>query len=282
MRIYRYVRVLEESNEKTIISEKFKSAIIESRAFFSHPATFNDPLECVVPLKINGKNISLESHYELVNSYLKTILNESDTARKKRIYETIKYGIALENCLVSCFSMEADNQLMWSHYADQHKGVCLCYEIPNTIDVLKEQIKWSDNISYEMKKYDLTFYCGAVSYRMERPAMIVDNNIIQNDYYFTDAVFIKPLCWHYEKEWRMVLSLPIGSEIGFGVGMKTNNYYATLPRNWLKEISFGLRLEDEYCRDIIHLISESGYSEVQFKKAKMKHDRFEIISELYD
>lgn len=32
---------------------------------------------------------------------------------------------------VCCFTCKANDHLMWSHYADSHRGVCLLYEIPN-------------------------------------------------------------------------------------------------------------------------------------------------------
>ena len=80
MRLYRYVRALEtikcgdhdEVSEVTDISEKLKKSIQESKLFFSHPASFNDPLECTIPITIENhdkKKRPYASHYLRVWSF---------------------------------------------------------------------------------------------------------------------------------------------------------------------------------------------------------------------
>ena len=45
-----------------------------------------------------------------------------------------------KDALATCFSKRNDSILMWSHYADSHKGVCFefDYESPYFYDVLYE------------------------------------------------------------------------------------------------------------------------------------------------
>jgi len=40
---------------------------------------------------------------------------------------------------VMCFSSTWKNPVMWSHYADQHRGICLGFEVP---DVYRKKIKY--------------------------------------------------------------------------------------------------------------------------------------------
>lgn len=85
----------------------------------------------------------------------------------------------------------------------------------------------------------------------------------------------------YEKEWRLALITPGASKKRFAAGIDTSNYYATLPREWLKSVTFGLRLEKEYCEKIKSIFKDNYYSTVEFRKAKMVHDEFRIIIEPY-
>ena len=73
----------------------------------------------------------------------------------------------------------------------------------------------------------------------------------------------------------------MGCGVAFAAGIDTSDYYAILPKEWLKEITFGLRLEDEHCKEIKEIFRESGYTNVEFKKAKMAHGEFRIVSETF-
>lgn len=296
MRLYRYVRALEtikcgdrdELSEVTDISEKLKKSIQESKLFFSHPASFNDPLECTIPITIKNYDKKQKEYA----AYLESIISErvgsrnDESKRSKRIYEASEYGISLENCLVACFSKHGNNQLMWSHYADQHKGVCLCYEFPDTLDEFERQIEWSEQISSIKHTYGLKVYGDSVAYRQKRPSLHISNTSFpvdkwsfDSDYAIKDAIFTKPECWMYEQEWRLALIIPWESEKRFAAGIDTSDYYATLPQAWLKNVTFGLRFEKEYCEKIKSLFKDNCYSTVEFRRAKMAHDEFRIIIE---
>ena len=185
MRLYRYVKALEPkkydegkgNSESTEINQKLKTAIQESKLFFSHPASFNDPLECTIPVTIENYDINSEKYRECIESIIDERIGrkKDNSERRKRIDEAMEYGIPIENCLVTCFTKDGSNQLMWSHYADQNKGVCLCYEVPNTTEEFTEKIEWSDRISYLMKKYRLEFYGDSVIYSIKRSSLHISN-----------------------------------------------------------------------------------------------------------
>lgn len=298
MKLYRYVKALEtEENivdgaivRKSIVNKRLIKALQESKIYFSHPASFNDPLECTIPITIDNYDIYANKYHAYIESILsKTIgSREDETNRNKRIYEAVEFGIPVENCLITCFAKSDNNQLMWSHYADQHQGVCLCYEFPDTREEWDSQIKWSDSIAFNMEKYNMSWFGDEVVYQSKRPSLhITDSSLpveewtFENEYKIRDAIFTKPECWRYEQEWRLGVFLPLGSEIAFAAGIDTSGYHAVLPTAWLKEITFGLRLDRKYCDEIVKAIDGSGYNNVAFKKAKMAHGEFRIISEPY-
>ena len=294
MRLYKHVRALETTKnsdlkdgpEITDISQKLEATIRESKLFFSHPASFNDPLECTIPVEIENYDATKEKYAE----YYKKIINEGlgtqhdESERSRRIYEAFEYGMPLENCLITCFTKDGNNQLMWSHYADQNKGICLCYEFPDTIEEFKKHVKWSGSINFDMNKFGLEVQSAFVTYQTKRPSLHISNTYLpvekwtfDNDYVLKNAVFTKPEYWKYEYEWRLALILPFGSEKAFSAGINTSDYYAELPREWLKEVTFGLRLKKEHCEKIKKIFEKSSYSSVEFKKVKLAHAEFRTI-----
>jgi hypothetical protein len=56
-------------------------------------------------------------------------LNLSDE-ELRRAFQRSKNRIAKANGLL-CFSRSWHNPVLWSHYADKHKGICLAFEIPD-------------------------------------------------------------------------------------------------------------------------------------------------------
>ena len=105
-----------------------------------------------------------------------------------------KYG-------VSCFSESFDNQLMWAHYADKHRGVCVEYDFA--------KLDPSDLM--------LQFFCP-VEYTKKRLTVPVDIETNETfvtkikegnyDYHFAAKVLLtKADFWKYEHEWRVVMSL---------------------------------------------------------------------------
>lgn len=57
-----------------------------------------------------------------------------------------------------CFSKNWQNPVQWSHYADNHKGICLEFSVPNDhvekVDYVKERLDYGNTIDFEtMKKF---------------------------------------------------------------------------------------------------------------------------------
>jgi hypothetical protein len=108
--------------------------------WFSKPAQFNDPFDCkVIPSKV--ETLGEEDWRTL---YVK--MQKAAAAAKKDLPYTgpdgkfravVKEGIAktfgdivtrLQQHGVACFSAKSDDFLMWSHYAEGHRGFCLEFD----------------------------------------------------------------------------------------------------------------------------------------------------------
>ena len=102
------------------------------------------------------------------------------------------------NALISCFSKKYDSILMWSHYGDKHKGVCIEFDRPDK-DFL--------DVKYSKKrcKFDLEDTTRRVLGYMlsNEEADVNDKGLIRC---ISKPFIVKSLDWQYEKEVRCILS----------------------------------------------------------------------------
>lgn len=106
---------------------------MRSRLYFARPDTLNDPFDCQVDIVKSLKNAisqSTGSERETLNRLL-----SSNELRKEfeKVQEDLKNaGVYSSSSLSNQNLASIDNSLMWSHYADNHTGVCLVYAIPKS------------------------------------------------------------------------------------------------------------------------------------------------------
>ena len=101
-----------------------------------------------------------------------------------------------DKSLIGCFSKRSDSILMWSHYADKHKGVCIEFERPNEgfIDVKYSNKRVSFDIDYAVR---LTL--GHIMAKED-----VDKNDEEKVEKLLAPYFTKFSDWQYEEEVRCV------------------------------------------------------------------------------
>lgn len=99
---------------------------------------------------------------------------------------------------VACFSEKNDSMLMWSHYADEHKGFVLGYDLRT--DFNKEAQDYLYPVIYSNKRYDATeamrFFVGEL--------VKMRNNVNQDQLFYIAGALYKSKDWAYEKEWRLI------------------------------------------------------------------------------
>jgi hypothetical protein len=89
---------------------------------------------------------------------------------------------------IACFSERNDSILMWSHYADHHKGICVEYE--TRLLSLPDAIGFLHPVNYHPELFDATeYFC---SYPENNPWML------------WIAACHKSPEWAYELEWRFI------------------------------------------------------------------------------
>lgn len=171
--------------------------ICGNELYFASPSTFNDPFDCRPSFSMQASNAQLKKYYAGVLSRQATHMNRADrraesrqiatnpmrkptnpknlTEFKATYHETITNRIGL-----LCLSEVPDDPLMWSHYADSHRGVCLAFN-------------WQTEFFGQSQP---------VIYQKKRPII---NPVFQTKEEMLDhALLTKSDHWKYEKEWRII------------------------------------------------------------------------------
>jgi hypothetical protein len=105
----------------------------------ANPFEFNDPFE------FHLKDIFFNDN----EGNFKQLDIEQIKVREDILNQINYYGVV-------CYSTNEHNILMWSHYADNHKGMCLVFDVPNPIDKYLFKVNYLEdlpNIKYDMKEF---------------------------------------------------------------------------------------------------------------------------------
>lgn len=188
----------------------------------------------------------------------------SKSKREESYYRQVIHKL-IEQLRVTCFSEDNANTLMWSHYADNHKGFCLEFEYP-----IEEQTLFS--------------YLSPVYYTKDYPCLVLPS--FQDDFMpsqqyeeiINKFVLTKDKVWEYEKEQRIVFTNLIGIEIPDK--RKNKIYY---PEVAVSKIFFGCNCNTENKNTLIQLCKKrQRLPEVYQLVTKKTGFGYDLLSYQYD
>ncbi|SFI11132.1 DUF2971 domain-containing protein [Halpernia frigidisoli] len=157
----------------------------------------------------------------------------------------VKNAINLHKKLVGIFSLTTDNlnNLMWSHYANCHKGYCIEYEFNKLADLKLNELNCSslkDFDSFEKVIYDNKIF------------ELTDVNFSPKD--FKKIIIRKTKEWSYEKEFRIISKVcgsyqhepTIIKSIVFGISSSEDVKTYIMEKLQYKEIEFFQLRREKY------------------------------------
>jgi hypothetical protein len=125
--LYRYSGLGGERLEWT------RRLVLESELYFAAPSLFNDPLDFKIPTSFEAPGDVIEQHWrdlaeksfastpaEEKEARIQELIRDSGTSDGNRLEKKL-VGV-LANNGTACFATDPTNMLMWSYYADGHKG----------------------------------------------------------------------------------------------------------------------------------------------------------------
>lgn len=250
----KYLYKFEKLNVQTLRNLK------NAQIYFNTPASFNDPFDCSVLeasvtlgdnevvelfkryLKAGNKIVDFEinSIKDIPQQYIDQIHEASD---KNLIDQQDKF---LNKTGCTCFSEVNDNILLWSHYTDGHKGICLEFDTSFPLFAKVKEVKYSQRFpSIDPIKM-----------------LFGSNNEISEEW-------LKPLCtkyecWSYEKEWRLLHKEP-NVEYGY-------------PVEALKSVYFGLSVNHADL-EIVRLTLLGQSKDIKFYKVHKDKSKYAVTFE---
>lgn len=170
--------------------------LIDSKLYFGQPINFNDPLEgdfeFIAINQLPSEDI-LASTFDrkILDSSIFSLgyLNNTVEDSLRRIVKT-KFGI-------SCFSSINDNPLMWAHYADSRKGICLEFDANKLLANLS---KHYEHLAIRVAKIKYTNKLPKIKARLEA-------NFLRYGRTNSKLYRTKQTHWKYEKEWRFIVNI---------------------------------------------------------------------------
>lgn len=242
-------------------SNDFLKSLKNDEIWLSSPLHFNDPFDCALnigDMSIEKQIIAfLDEQYKIPDFYenmCNTIDNNQElTEMYNDSYKRIKEDFEnLKNELfVSCFSSHRNlcKSLMWSHYANCHKGFCIAY------DGLALMKSHDDNVLmpvfYKAKIEPLWYYF--LDEKKQKEFQLV-------------TVYTKSNEWKYEDEWRLL------EQEHSKKGMAGYNK-KFIPA---KCVYVGCNASDELKKNLSEICREK---EIKLYQMKMKTNSFELSYE---
>ena len=161
---------------------------------------------------------------------------------KRIINEVHKYYID-QNIGVYCLSEDPKNILMWSHYADSHKGICIEFDI----------------------KRGGFFYNNLlpVQYKKRYPTFELSDYQNEDDMMFTmhqQAICTKSVLWKYEKEWRVITDDRHGNK--------------SFDKNDVTKVIFGAKISDDDRENLMTLFINNGYIKTKFYQCRLSDHKY--------
>lgn len=190
------------------------------------------------------------------------------------------YTIQKLNDLASmtCFSENKDNTLMWSHYADSHKGICIEYDFK----LLKSDPLGICEHLFPICYEDSRFINRNINSLIESHEIlnesICKNYIYDGDEELDDIIplfLTKSTEWKYEEEWRIIYS----KKQMYDMDDETL-YSGNLQFPCIHAIYLGYRIEPnikDHLIEIVDRLSKSEGREIHIYQAKLENDGYKIL-----
>lgn len=210
--------------------------LINSEITVVHPSKMNDPFDSLITFlskEENLKNIcKVQSHVKIQSEIFKHF--------RIRSFATGRFNQFMKNDEV------LGNTLMWSNYADSHRGFCIRYEL-------------SDDFTYKFAENSNT---NDYSFSLLQLVRYHDEPVgIKSRLNTLTAFSLKKRCWEYENEVRLITYDTSTDKDHLGIKLDEGSRIA--------EIVFGYNCPDEVVETIRELFVGDS---VSFSKMKINND----------
>jgi|ETNvirnome_2_130_1030620.scaffolds.fasta_scaffold00072_27 hypothetical protein len=176
------------------------------------------------------------AYYATNPDYDEQGINKPQAQNKLLQYEIQKELLNKYRKGVCCFSSTYDNSLLWSHYGDQHQGLCIGYNLDRNPKPALRKVIYNDN-----RILHTSLIAKAILDKDPEAQNQLDESVLLR----------KATPWEYEDEWRLF------DKIGLN-----DSPLAMI------DITFGLRCPDSIIHTVVNALSnrEGGINFYQMRQ----------------
>jgi hypothetical protein len=243
--LYKYL----SSNMKV---DHIRCILIDSDFYLSSCTDFNDPFDTTANVVNKGSLKELRTRFgEIVDRNmpnLKKSIRDSEVSRLMVRFKNPDNAADVltkntQSAGICSLTENSRDILMWSHYANHHKGMLLQFEIAKDPESLLFALKM--DYSNEYPEYDIS-----KGFELS----------------FQQIMLGKSLHWKYENEWRILRI----------AGART---FQPFKHEALTTLIFGCRAETEFINTVIGILKQRedlGYAPVRVLKAEMHKTKYAL------
>jgi hypothetical protein len=189
LKFYKY-RSVSEQNRAFV-----ERLIVHNEVYFPPASSFNDPFDLRPVFSLDAPpqvqredfmrlsrkhnaHLSDAEREAMADKVMNTSLSNDGIETTRMMIQAIHNEFIRTNIGVYCVSESWSNILMWSHYADDHRGICIEFEATGTL------LQTAQRVIYSKDRLPINLYDGDKVAMAER------------------SLLTKSSDWAYEREWR--------------------------------------------------------------------------------
>jgi hypothetical protein len=237
--------------------ENLRDVIVQSVVRLSAPVEFNDPFDMRCRFIVEGtEQERLARFTSLINEQMPNASPEDKragignmmAATQQDIEARCQRSIAgiRQTVGVYCFAGSARSVLMWSHYADKHRGVCLQFDTSRDFPMLSRAVPVIPAIGEDLPT--VNYIVGFIDQIL-------------------NMLLSKHEGWQYEKERRIIL---------YGQSRR----YLDIRPDSLRSIIFGLHATEEsidFVRGLLADRAAAGFPSVSVLQAHAHPTKYKLV-----
>jgi len=241
-----------------------KKLLKDNEIYFSSAKNFNDPFDSTIPVRYDkaSKKEIRELYFKHISDMHPNLIRRE---RKKLTQKGLEKGLykdpnhikwhygfqrnyRYEHFGICSLTEINDSIIMWSHYADSHKGYCVGLDTDKLTNYCKQELV-SVNKIIALERVD---------YQKEYPFF---NAIKMGDLNLTIKSFItKSDSWEYEREYRLIL-------------FDNTNRSIKLKDGIISKIIMGCRMPEEHKEEIKRILKDKK-ANIELLQAEIKEESF--------
>lgn len=227
---------------QTFDASRLEVILRNGTIYCSRPSDFNDPWDCqpFFNTDLLDDPIERQKHIDWAAEVCRRngkmserdIVNMEEQLQNRGLLEqkvsettTAMQQEVLERYRVYCMCPDVTNTLMWAHYADKHRGICLEFNIQNEVVCCALEVQYSSEFPMTRQYSD-----------------DLAENLL--------PLLAKSDVWKYENEYRLIAQEAANATAHDT--LITNNGQLRLPEGALSAIIVGCQAQYDAVQDVVH------------------------------